>query len=80
MKVKSKGTGNRYANDLGGNHIERLGAEGIKPGLLLGYGKRFCETCRTRKPIKFSGGYGQIRQIEKAFKGWKCDDCKETKP
>lgn len=68
MKRPSLGTGNRYASDLGGNHIERLRREANPGGINVDirFNLRFCETCRLHKP----------KGTRPAKKGWKCDDCR----
>jgi hypothetical protein len=66
MKVANKGTGNRYARDLGGNHIEAIRSTATSNGVFIAFGKRFCETCQTLKP----------KDSTPAKKGWKCKDCK----
>ena len=61
----SKGTGIRYDNDLGGNHIQRLRDRPATMGVFLRFNQRFCEHCKQSKP----------KGKRPAIKGWKCDDC-----
>jgi hypothetical protein len=70
MRIRSKGTGNRYAKDLGGNHIEMVRANATSNGVFIAFGRRFCETCQTLKP----------KDSTPAKKGWKCNDCKTKTP
>ena len=64
---RNKGFGGRY--DKGqGDYIEKVRTQGYGIGVYLPFGKRFCETCMTAKPAPKT----------KAFKGWKCDDCKQN--
>jgi hypothetical protein len=63
------GTETRYANDFGGNHIEKIKNTGPSLGVFTHFGHRFCETCQKSKPSDRT----------KAFKGWKCLDCKSKK-
>ncbi len=64
-----KGFGGRF--DKGqGDYIENIRKGTIGLGLYLPFGKRFCETCQQAKPAD---------KKTKAYKGWKCDDCKNSK-
>jgi hypothetical protein len=66
MNRNGTGTGNRYANDLGGNHLDRERRYSASLGYFIAYGKRFCESCQTFQPTDKTP----------AKKGWKCKGCK----
>lgn len=73
MKVQHRGFSNRYANDFGGNHIDRLREEAVKVSKFNFNNGRRCSCCKERKPLL--GGSST------AFSGkeWICADCKEKK-
>lgn len=62
---KSQGWGTRY-DKFSGEWIEKQRNLGGATGVFIKFNSRFCETCKQRKPSDKT----------KAFKGWKCADCK----
>jgi len=74
MQKHSRGTGNRYANDGGGNHIQREIDKEKKPD----YGRfnmpttRLCCNCHLRKPMK--GGSTKFGASK-----WICAECNVIK-
>lgn len=46
-----RGFGNRYANDFGGNHIDRMRFQGLS-SMVCDFSRKFCSTCGLKKPIK----------------------------
>jgi len=63
-------TGNRYAQDYGGNHIEAIRNKSSGLGVWLQFNERWCTSCKKKKPTK--GG-------TKPNKFWMCKDCKTSK-
>lgn len=71
MKASSKGKGNRYADDLGGNHLDRVRQQATGLGFFKDFKNRICTACGKRKPAKGGTGIG---------KRFVCVDCKPKTP
>lgn len=70
MRVQfGRGTGNRFADDLSGNHIERQKNREYSIGIKQLEAVRHCPSCGKVKPKR--GGLSA-----RAGKKWKCADCK----
>jgi hypothetical protein len=67
VKPKTDGTGNRYANDGTGNHIDRIRKQSLGMPMFKDFTKRLCRSCGKRKPVKGGSGVG---------KRFKCESCK----
>ena len=70
IKQRRKGYGIRFDNDLSGNHIDRVRANGYQFGVFLNFAERQCPQCKRKKPTK--GGLGK-------GKYWHCGDCVSRK-
>jgi hypothetical protein len=58
---------NRYANDYGGNHVQRIKDQNdSKKTYFVSYKTRTCTTCFMKKPVKGGTGIG---------KKFKCAEC-----
>ena len=64
----AKGMGTKF-DQFSGEWLERQRKYGERTGVFLAFQKRFCETCKQRKP----------KDSTKAMKGWMCADCRKTK-
>ena len=65
MSRPKSGWGTRY-DKFSGEWMARQRNLGEATGVFIKFNSRFCETCKQRKPSDKT----------KAFKGWKCADCK----
>jgi len=68
MKKQSAGTGTRFDNDLGGNHVDRVRHQSRSLGVYLDYSHRWCFGCKQKQKVK--GGSGILG------KKWRCANCK----
>ena len=64
-----KSFGGRYADDFGGNHIDRIRQQHAG-GMYLDYTHKICAACKTREQTKGGSFVG---------KRWICEECKGKK-